>query len=87
VAREFEMARWRPEREEATGANNWWLSPWRAHRRSPDVCNTSYCDVVRHQGTWRMVDMWLTLVSSSESAVNQADTAAEVNNDSSSSTR
>jgi hypothetical protein len=87
VTREFEMARWRSEREEATGASNWWLSPWRAHRRSPHVCNTSYCDVVRHQGTWRMVDRWLTPVSSSESAVNQADTSVGVNSGSSSSTQ
>jgi hypothetical protein len=42
------------------------------------MCNTSYCDVVRHQGTWRMADRWLTLVSSFESAVSQADTAAGV---------
>jgi hypothetical protein len=52
VAREFEMARWLSEGRGCTGASNWWLSPWRAHRRSPDVCNTSYCDMVRHQGTW-----------------------------------
>jgi hypothetical protein len=36
----------------------------------------SYCDVVRHQGTWRMVDRWLSPVSSSESAVTQAGTTA-----------
>jgi hypothetical protein len=42
------------------------------------MSNTSYCDVVRHQGTWRMVDRWLTLVISSESVVSQADTAARV---------
>jgi hypothetical protein len=55
VAREFEMARWRPERDRVTGASNWWLSPWRGHWRSPDVCNTSYCNVVRHQGMWRTI--------------------------------
>jgi hypothetical protein len=87
VAREFEMARWWSEREESTVVRDWWLSSWRAHRRTPDMCNTCYCDVVRHQGTWRMVDRWLTPVSSSESAVNQADMAAGVNNGSSSSTR
>jgi hypothetical protein len=87
VAREFEMARWRLERGESTIARDWWLSPWRAHRRSPDMCNTSYSDMVRHQGTWRMVDSWLTPVSSYESFVSQADTAAGVNNGSSSSTR
>jgi hypothetical protein len=76
--REFEMARWRLEKEESTVARDWWLSPWRAHRRSPDMCNTSYCDVVRHQGTWRMADSWLSPVSSSESAVSQADTAVGV---------
>jgi hypothetical protein len=42
------------------------------------MSNTSYCDVVRYQGTWRMDDRWLTLVSSSESAVSQADMAAGV---------
>jgi hypothetical protein len=78
VAHEFEMARWWSEKEESTVAINWWHSLWRAHRRSPDMCNTSYCDVVRHQGTWRMVDRWLTPVSSSESVVSQADTAAGV---------
>jgi hypothetical protein len=71
------MARLRSEKEESTVARNWWLSPWRAHRRSP-MCNTSYCDVVRHQGMWRMVNRWLTPVSSSESAVSPADTAAGV---------
>jgi hypothetical protein len=78
VAREFEMALWRSGKEESTIARNWWLSPWRAHRRSPDMCNTSYCDVVRHQGTWRMVDRWLTPVSSFESVVSQVDTATRV---------
>jgi hypothetical protein len=76
VAREFEMARWRSEKEKSTVARDWWLSPWRAHRRSPDVCNMSYCDVVRHQGTWRMVDRWLSPMSSSESTVTQAGTVA-----------
>jgi hypothetical protein len=38
-----------------TGASNWWLSPWRAHRQSPNMCNSSYCDVVRHQGTWHTI--------------------------------
>jgi hypothetical protein len=79
--------RWRSERGESTVARDWWLSTWRAHRRSPDMCNTSYCDVVRHQCTWRMVDSWLTPVSSSESVVSQADTATGVNSGSSSSTR
>jgi hypothetical protein len=51
----------RPERRGCTGANNWWLSPWRAHRRSPDMHNMSYCDVVRHQGTWRPIVERLTL--------------------------
>jgi hypothetical protein len=60
VAREFEMAQWRSESEESTVARDWWLSPWRAYRRSPDVCNTSYCDVVRHQGTWHMIVERLT---------------------------
>jgi hypothetical protein len=41
------------------------------------MCNMSYYDVVRHQGTWRMVDRWLPPVSSSESAVTQAGTTAE----------
>jgi hypothetical protein len=77
----------RPERKESTIARDWWLSPWRAHQRSLDMGNTSYCDVVRHQGTWRMADRWLILVSSSESAVSQADTAAGVKSGSSSSTR
>jgi hypothetical protein len=75
VAREFEMARWRSEREESTVARDWWLSLWQAFRWSPVVCNTSYCDVVRHQGTWHMVDRWLTPMSSSQLAVNQAGTA------------
>jgi hypothetical protein len=60
VVREFEMSRWRSERRGGTGASNWWLSPWRAHRRSPNMCNPSYCDVVRHQGTWHTIIEWLT---------------------------
>jgi hypothetical protein len=60
VARDVEMAWWRSERERSTVARDWWLSPWRAHRRSQDVCNTSYCDVVRHQGTWRTIVQRLT---------------------------
>jgi hypothetical protein len=31
--------------------------------------NTSYCNVVRHQGTWRMADRRLIKVSSSESVM------------------
>jgi hypothetical protein len=50
----------RPERMGCTGTSNWWLSPWRTHRRSPDMHNTSYCDVVRHQGTWRTIVERLT---------------------------
>jgi hypothetical protein len=50
----------RPERRGCSGARNWWLLPWRAHRRSPDMHNTSYCDVVRHRGTWRKVARWLS---------------------------
>jgi hypothetical protein len=56
------MALWRPERKGCTSASNWWLSPWRAHWRSPDMCNLSYCDVVRHQGTWRTIVERLTPV-------------------------
>jgi hypothetical protein len=54
--------RWRDggRRERSTVARDWWLSPWRAHRRSLDVCNTSYCDVVRHQGMWRTIVEGLT---------------------------
>jgi hypothetical protein len=40
--------------------------------------NASYCDVVRHQGTWRKVARWLTLVNLSEVAVTQAGTVARV---------
>jgi hypothetical protein len=43
-----------------------------------DMHNTSYCDVVRHLGTWRTVDRWPTLAILSESPVNQADTVAGV---------
>jgi hypothetical protein len=43
-------------------ARDWWLSPWRAHRRSPDMCNMSYCDVVRHQGMWHTIVARLTPV-------------------------
>jgi hypothetical protein len=60
VAHEFGMARWQPERKGCTGASNWWLSPWRAHQRSPNVCNTSCYDVVRHQGTWHTIVERLT---------------------------
>jgi hypothetical protein len=62
VAREFEVAHWRPKRKGGTGASNRWLSPWQTHRRSPDVCITSYYDVVRHQGTWRTTVERLTPV-------------------------
>jgi hypothetical protein len=62
VAHEFEMVQWRSERERSTVATDGWLSPWRAHRRSPDMHNTSYCDVVRHQGTWRTIVERLTPV-------------------------
>ena len=37
--------------------------------------NTSYCDVVRYQGTWRAVDRRPTPAILSEPAVSQADTA------------
>jgi hypothetical protein len=60
MVREFEMARWRPENEKGTVARDWLLSPWRAHRRSPDMCNPSYCNVGRHQGTWRTIIERLT---------------------------
>jgi hypothetical protein len=40
--------------------------------------NVSYCDVVRHQGTWLKVARWLTPVSLSEATVTQAGTAAGV---------
>jgi hypothetical protein len=78
VALELEMARWRPERGESTVARNWWLSAWRAHRRSTDKHNTSYCIVVRHLGTWHTVDRRPTPATLSEPAVSQADTAAGV---------
>ena len=78
MAREFEMARWQPERGESTVARNWWLSPWRGHWRSTNMRNTSYCDVVRHLGTWRAVDRRPTPAILSEPAVSQADTAAGV---------
>jgi hypothetical protein len=78
MAHEFEMARWRPERGESTVARNWWLSPWRAPRRSTDMRNTSYCDVVRHLSTWRAVDRRPTPAILSEPAVSQADTVAGV---------
>jgi hypothetical protein len=38
----------------------------------------SYCDVVGHLGTWQPIDRRPTLVSLSEPAVSQADTAAGV---------
>jgi hypothetical protein len=75
VALEFVMARWRPERGESTGAKDWWLSPWRGHRRQTDTLKTSYCDVVEHLGTWQPIDRWPTPVSLSEPAVSQVDTA------------
>jgi hypothetical protein len=78
VSHELEMTRWRSERGESTVARNWWLSPWRAHRRSTDMRNTSYCDVVRHLGTWRRVDQRPTPAILSESTVSQADTVAGV---------
>jgi hypothetical protein len=40
--------------------------------------NTSYCDVVRHLGTWRVVDRRPTPATLSEPAVSQADMAAGV---------
>jgi hypothetical protein len=87
VDRELEMARWRPERGESTVARNWWLSPWRAHRQSTDMRNTSYCDMVRNLGTWRVVDRRPTPAILSESAVSQADTVAGLNSGLSSSSR
>jgi hypothetical protein len=78
VARELELARWRLERRESTVARNWWLSPWRAHRRSTDMRNTSYSNVVRHLGTWHAVDRRPTPTILSESPVNQADTVPRV---------
>jgi hypothetical protein len=77
VAHEFGMARWRPERGESSGAKDWWLSPWRGHRRPTNMLMMSYCDVVEHLGTWRTVDRRPTPASLSESAVSQANTAAE----------
>jgi hypothetical protein len=78
VAREFEMSWWRSERRGCTGASNWWLSPWRAHRRSPDMHNASYCNMVKHQGTWRKVVREPMPVNLSEAAVTQAGTVAGV---------
>jgi hypothetical protein len=42
------------------------------------MSNTSYCDVVRHLGTWRTVDRRLIRAILSESTVSQADTVARV---------
>jgi hypothetical protein len=61
VASEFVITRWRSERRGCTGASNRWLSPWRAHRRSPHMHNASYCNMVRHRGTWCRVVRWLSL--------------------------
>jgi hypothetical protein len=47
VARELEMARWRPEEGEVTSARNSWHLPWRAHRWSPDKLNVINDDVVK----------------------------------------
>jgi hypothetical protein len=62
----------------STVARNWWISLWWAHRWSTDMRNTSYCDVVRYQGTWRAVDRRPTPVILSEPAMSQANTATEV---------
>ena len=43
-----------------------------------DMHNTSNCDVVRHLGTWRMVDRRPTPAILSESPVNQVDIVAGV---------
>jgi hypothetical protein len=40
--------------------------------------NASYCDVVRHQGTWLKVARWLTPMSLSEATVTQAGTTTRV---------
>ena len=72
------MARWRPERGESTSAKDWWLSPWRGHRRPTNMRMMSYCDVVEHLGTWQPINRRPTPASLSESAVSQADTAAGV---------
>jgi hypothetical protein len=47
VARELEMARWRPKEGEVTGARNLWHLPWRAHRRSPDKLHVINGDAVK----------------------------------------
>jgi hypothetical protein len=60
VASEFELVRWQSERRRCTGASDWWQLPWQAHRRSPDMPNASYHDVVRCQGMWCKVTRWLT---------------------------
>jgi hypothetical protein len=72
VAGEFWMARWRSESEKNTVARDRWLSPWRGHRRSPDMHKGNYCDVVNHRGTWRTGAKWLTPTSLSEVVVIQA---------------
>ena len=72
VACEFRMARWRSESEKSAVARDWWLSPWRGHRRSPDMHKVSYCDVVNHRGMWHPVTKWLTPTSLSELIVIQA---------------
>jgi hypothetical protein len=42
------------------------------------MSNTSYCDVVRHLGTWRTIDLRPILAILSESIVSQADMVAGV---------
>jgi hypothetical protein len=63
------MARWRSENEKSAVARDRWLSPWRGHRRAPDMHKVNYCDVVNHRGTWRTVAKWLTPTSLSEVVV------------------
>jgi hypothetical protein len=76
VARDLELARWRPEREEVTSASNSWRSPWQAHRRWTSGIRWLTTMLLKHQRTWRKVARWITLVSLSEATVTQAGTAA-----------
>jgi hypothetical protein len=55
VARDLELAWWRPEREEVTGASNSWRSQWQAHRRWMGGLRWLTATWLKHQSTWRKV--------------------------------
>jgi hypothetical protein len=62
VARELEMARWRPEKEEVTGASKFVAFTMASSRVMDRLATPVHCDVLSFQDAWRMIVKRLTPV-------------------------